>query len=185
MADMVRKNYDGAVTNYKEALATETMPNSATLVRLAQVYMATGKLDNANFTLDKAINTPNVPTTSEVHRRDHEERNREAQASGSGREQPRLPAPAPAQSRSAHHPRTAGREQAALGAAPPALDAGQGCGAGVRNTGSGARLSFRKPGITGARVHASVECLREDFQRARLPIMSGWSFWATRSSDSW
>ena len=36
-------------------------PNPATMVRLAQVYIATGKLDNASFTLDKAINTPNVP----------------------------------------------------------------------------------------------------------------------------
>jgi tetratricopeptide (TPR) repeat protein len=61
MADAVRKNYDGAATNYKQALAVSAMPNPATLVRLAQVYMATGKLDNATFTLDKAINTPNVP----------------------------------------------------------------------------------------------------------------------------
>jgi len=61
MADAVRKNYDGAATNYKQALATSATPNPATMVRLAQVYMATGKLDNAAFTLDKAINTPNVP----------------------------------------------------------------------------------------------------------------------------
>src|SRR5580693_6347299 len=61
MADLVRKNYDGAATNYKQALAVGSTPNPATMVRLAQVYMATGKLDNAVFTLDKAINTPNVP----------------------------------------------------------------------------------------------------------------------------
>lgn len=61
MADMVRKNYDGAATNYKQALAVGSTPNPATMVRLAQVYMNTGKLDNAVFTLDKAINTPNVP----------------------------------------------------------------------------------------------------------------------------
>jgi tetratricopeptide (TPR) repeat protein len=61
MADAVRKNYDGAATNYKAALATESTPNPATLVRLAQVYMSTGKLGDANFTLDKAINMPNVP----------------------------------------------------------------------------------------------------------------------------
>jgi tetratricopeptide (TPR) repeat protein len=61
MADMVRKNYDGAATNYKQALATSATPNAATMVRLAQVYMATGKLDNAVFTLDKAINSPNAP----------------------------------------------------------------------------------------------------------------------------
>ncbi len=61
MADMVRKNYDGAATNYKQALAVGSTPNPATMVRLAQVYMATGKLDNAVFTLDKAISSPNVP----------------------------------------------------------------------------------------------------------------------------
>jgi tetratricopeptide (TPR) repeat protein len=61
MADAVRKNYDGAANNYKQSLAIASMPNPATLVRLAQVYMSSGKLDNANFTLDKAINTPNVP----------------------------------------------------------------------------------------------------------------------------
>jgi tetratricopeptide (TPR) repeat protein len=61
MADVVRKNYDGAATNYKQSLAAGTTPNPATMVRLAQVYMSTGKLDNAVFTLDKAIASPNVP----------------------------------------------------------------------------------------------------------------------------
>jgi tetratricopeptide (TPR) repeat protein len=61
MADMLRKNYDGAVKNYRDSLSTGSTPNPATLVRLAQVYMATGKLEDANFTLNKAINTPDVP----------------------------------------------------------------------------------------------------------------------------
>lgn len=61
MADMLRKNYDGAAANYKLSLSTEATSNPATLVRLAQVYMNQGKLDDANYTLDKAIATPNVP----------------------------------------------------------------------------------------------------------------------------
>lgn len=61
MADAVRKNYDGAADNYRKSLETGPTQNPATLVRLAQVYMSTGKLDNATFTLDKAINAPNVP----------------------------------------------------------------------------------------------------------------------------
>ena len=61
MADAVRKNYDGAANDYKEALKAGATPNPATLVRLAQVYITSGKLDDANFTLDKAINTPDVP----------------------------------------------------------------------------------------------------------------------------
>jgi tetratricopeptide (TPR) repeat protein len=60
MADQLRKNYEGAATNYKQSLATGATPNAATLVRLGQVYMGQGKLDDANYTLDKAINTPNV-----------------------------------------------------------------------------------------------------------------------------
>lgn len=61
MADVLRKNFDSAATNYKQSLAVESTPNPATLVRLAQVYMDQGKLDDANYTLDKAINTPNAP----------------------------------------------------------------------------------------------------------------------------
>ena len=61
MADVLRKNYDGAAANYRQSIEVGSTPNPATLVRLAQVYMAQGKLDNANFTLDKAINTPDVP----------------------------------------------------------------------------------------------------------------------------
>src|SRR5580698_6172639 len=53
MADTLRKNYDGAAANYRLSLTTGTTPNPATFIRLAQVYMATGKLDDANFTLDK------------------------------------------------------------------------------------------------------------------------------------
>jgi tetratricopeptide (TPR) repeat protein len=58
MADTVRKNYDGAADDFRKSLETESTPNAATLVRLAQVYISSGKLDNASFTLDKAINTP-------------------------------------------------------------------------------------------------------------------------------
>src|ERR1700722_1954989 len=60
MADVLRKNYNGAVTNYRQSLTVGATPNAATLVRLAQVYMSSGKLDDANFTLDKVINMPDV-----------------------------------------------------------------------------------------------------------------------------
>jgi tetratricopeptide (TPR) repeat protein len=60
MAEAVKKNYDGAADDYRKSLETESTPNAATLVRLAQVYMGSGKLDNAVFTLDKAINSPNA-----------------------------------------------------------------------------------------------------------------------------
>jgi tetratricopeptide (TPR) repeat protein len=61
MADVLRKNYDAAADDYRKSLEVEATPNPATMVRLAQAYMDSGKLDNANFTLDKAIATPNIP----------------------------------------------------------------------------------------------------------------------------
>jgi len=61
MADQVRKKYDGAVDNYKKALTTGATPQPAILVRLAQVYAIQGKPDDAIFTLDKAINSPDSP----------------------------------------------------------------------------------------------------------------------------
>jgi tetratricopeptide (TPR) repeat protein len=61
MANVLRKNFDGAAEDYRKSLEVEATPNAATMVRLAQVYMSSGKLDNASFTLDKAIATPNVP----------------------------------------------------------------------------------------------------------------------------
>jgi tetratricopeptide (TPR) repeat protein len=61
MADIVRKNYDGAADDFRKSMEVEATPNAATLVRLAQAYMNAGKLDNASFTLDKALNSPNAP----------------------------------------------------------------------------------------------------------------------------
>lgn len=61
MADMLRKNYDAAVADYKKSLEIAATQNPATMVRLAQVYIGSGKLDDASATLDKAINVPDVP----------------------------------------------------------------------------------------------------------------------------
>jgi tetratricopeptide (TPR) repeat protein len=88
MADAVRKNYDGAIANYKLSLNTGSSPNPATYVRLAQVYMNSGKLDDATFTLDKAINTPNVPpqvkSVAETLKADVAKRRPAAPASATG-----------------------------------------------------------------------------------------------------
>ncbi len=61
MADVLKKNLDGAANDFRKSLEIGATPNPSTLVRLGQVYLSTGKVDNAIFTLDKAINTPNVP----------------------------------------------------------------------------------------------------------------------------
>jgi len=61
MADFLRKDFQGAANNYKQSLSVAATPNPATYVRLGQAYMAVGKLDDANYTLDKAINAPEAP----------------------------------------------------------------------------------------------------------------------------
>ena len=60
MAAALRKNFDGAVTDYQESLKLDATPDPSTLVRLAQAYISGGKLDQAGTTLDQAIATPNV-----------------------------------------------------------------------------------------------------------------------------
>lgn len=100
MADLVRKNYASAVNNYKLSLTTAATPNPATMVRLAQVYMGTGKLDDALFTLDKAINSPNVPaqvkTVAENMKNDIAKRRAAAPpAAPASATPPASPAPAP------------------------------------------------------------------------------------------
>src|SRR5271166_681767 len=61
MAELIRKNLDAAASDFRLSIEIGATPNPSTLVRLAQVYLSGGKVDNAIFTLDKAINTPNVP----------------------------------------------------------------------------------------------------------------------------
>jgi tetratricopeptide (TPR) repeat protein len=98
MADVVRKNFDGAAENYRKSLEVESTPNVATLVRLAQVYINTGKLDNASFTLDKAINAPNAPDQikSIATNLKNEVAKRKAAAAAKSGAAPSTAAPAPA-----------------------------------------------------------------------------------------
>jgi tetratricopeptide (TPR) repeat protein len=100
MADAVRKNYDGAATNYRKSLETEQTQNVATLVRLAQAYLISGKLDNAAFTLDKAINTPDVSpqikSIAENMKNDIAKRKAAAAAKSGAAPSPTQATPAPA-----------------------------------------------------------------------------------------
>ncbi len=60
MADTVRKKYDDAITDYKQALAIAATPDPATWVRLGQTYEDAHKWDEASDAFDKAVNFPNV-----------------------------------------------------------------------------------------------------------------------------
>jgi|WetSurMetagenome_2_1015567.scaffolds.fasta_scaffold172458_1 tetratricopeptide (TPR) repeat protein len=55
----VRKNYDVCVTDLKKALELSSVPDPATMVRLANCYKEQKKFDDALATLDKAIADPN------------------------------------------------------------------------------------------------------------------------------
>jgi tetratricopeptide (TPR) repeat protein len=99
MADALRKNYEGAATDYRKSLETGPTQNPATLVRLAQIYISTGKLDNAEFTLDKAINSPDVPpqvkSIAETMKNDVAKRKAAAAPKPAANGTPATPAPAP------------------------------------------------------------------------------------------
>jgi tetratricopeptide (TPR) repeat protein len=60
MAASLRKKNDDAIAAYKQAIAVTGIADPATLVRLGQAYLDSGKLDEATDSFDKAINSPNV-----------------------------------------------------------------------------------------------------------------------------
>ena len=59
-AASIRKNYAGAIENYRKSVETASSPDPATLVRLAQAYNEIGKWDDAIATLDKLNAMQNV-----------------------------------------------------------------------------------------------------------------------------
>lgn len=60
MAASLRKKYDDAVADFKQAISVSATPDAATYVRLGQAYEDAGKLDDASDSFDKALNAPNA-----------------------------------------------------------------------------------------------------------------------------
>ena len=56
----LRKKYDDAIADFKQAIEVQATPDPATWVRLGQTYEDAGKLDDAVDSFDKAINAPDV-----------------------------------------------------------------------------------------------------------------------------
>jgi tetratricopeptide (TPR) repeat protein len=56
----LRKKYDDAIGDFKQALAVQATPDPTTWVRLGEAYEESGKFDDATDAFDKAINMPNV-----------------------------------------------------------------------------------------------------------------------------
>jgi len=60
LVDMARKNYDGAIKEFKTASETAASPEPAYMVRLAQADLMAGKYDDAIATAQKVMDTPNA-----------------------------------------------------------------------------------------------------------------------------
>ncbi len=61
MSAALRKKNDDAVAAYKQAISVASAPDSTVWVRLGQVYLDSGKLDDATDAFDKALNDPTAP----------------------------------------------------------------------------------------------------------------------------
>ena len=61
MAAALRKKYDDAIADYKQANSVAANPDPGVWVRLGQVYEDTHKWDEANDAFDKAAAVPNAP----------------------------------------------------------------------------------------------------------------------------
>jgi tetratricopeptide (TPR) repeat protein len=60
LAAALRKKYDDAIADYKQALAVQSTQDPTTWVRLGQSYEDVGKWDEASDAFDKALNSPNL-----------------------------------------------------------------------------------------------------------------------------
>jgi tetratricopeptide (TPR) repeat protein len=56
----LRKKYDEAIAEYKQAISIAATPDAVVWVRLGQVYEDSGKLDEAADAFAKALATPNI-----------------------------------------------------------------------------------------------------------------------------
>ena len=58
MAASLRKKYDDAIADYKQAITVGATQDPATWLRLGQVYLDSNKLDEAADSFDKALSAP-------------------------------------------------------------------------------------------------------------------------------
>jgi tetratricopeptide (TPR) repeat protein len=63
MSAGLRKKYDDAIADYKQAISVAATPDSTVWVRLGQAYLDAGKLDDATNAFDKAMNDPTAPAS--------------------------------------------------------------------------------------------------------------------------
>ena len=179
---MVRKNYDGAARTISRPWQTGVDTQSGHDGPLgAGLHELPANWITPHSPWIRPLTRPNVPRPSEVHCRDHEKRHREAQARGSGRRS-----------------RKSGRARAAYSARHPGAPAGKAALAGsgqASNASQAVELESETLEAALGYQFASRELLARAFTHrssvyekpssGAAAITSNWSFWATRSLDSW
>jgi hypothetical protein len=65
-AAVLRKKYDEAVADYKQAIAIAATPDAVTWIRLGQAYEDSAKLDEASDAFDKALATPHISPNAQA-----------------------------------------------------------------------------------------------------------------------
>jgi tetratricopeptide (TPR) repeat protein len=89
LANVLRKKYDLAIAEYKEAVEGAATPDPTTMVRMGQCYNQAGKPDDAIAILDKVMALPNLHP--QIRQFAQAERVRAIQAKGVAK--PATPAP--------------------------------------------------------------------------------------------
>jgi tetratricopeptide (TPR) repeat protein len=94
LAAVLRKKYDVAIAEFKEAVNGAATPDPATMVRLGQAYNVAGKPDDAVAILDKVMAIPDL--NPQIRQYAQAERVRAIQAKGGGAKPAAAPAATPA-----------------------------------------------------------------------------------------
>ena len=129
------------------------------------------------FTLDKAINTPNVPPQVKSIAETMKNRDREAQASGCRRRARQPPRPLLPRCRPVPSSLSRGSE---------ALNAGEAVELGSQKHWKRHSVIISQAGSYLLALSRIARVFTRKLPaRAGRPTMSDWSFWATRSSGSW
>jgi tetratricopeptide (TPR) repeat protein len=92
LAALVRKNFDGAVAEFKRSIEIASTPDPTTSIRLGNAYTRAGKYDEAIGVLDKVMADPNTPPQFKQFAQAEKARAVQSKAGGA---KPESPAAAP------------------------------------------------------------------------------------------
>jgi tetratricopeptide (TPR) repeat protein len=88
MAATLRKKFDEAIADYKQAIATAYTQDPATYLRLGQVYLDANRLDEAADSFDKALTAPNATPQVKSIAQNKKDETAKRKAGGAGAKPP-------------------------------------------------------------------------------------------------